>query len=196
MRDDAAGPLGALLRLPGVTDVLVQSPDVAWIDRGAGLEPRPLALGGAEQVRALAVRLAESAGRRLDDAEPTVDARLADGTRLHAVLPPVAQGCTAISLRRVRAAPLAISDLVTSGAVPRDLAELLPGLVHARTPLLVSGGTGAGKTTLLASLLSLVDPGERIVLIEEAGEIVTDHPHVVRLVERRPNVEGAGGVGL
>ncbi|WP_062465180.1 TadA family conjugal transfer-associated ATPase [Demequina soli] len=191
-----AGPLAPLLSLPGVTDVLVHAPDAAWIDRGAGLERRALALDGPDDVRALAVALAASAGRRLDDAEPTVDARLADGTRLHAVLPPVADGCAAISLRRIRAAPFALADLVGGGMLTPELADLLAALVRARVPLLVSGATGAGKTTLLASLLALADPGERIILIEEAGELPVGHPHVVRLVERRPNVEGAGGVPL
>jgi pilus assembly protein CpaF len=182
--------------MPGVTDVLVNAPDRVWVDRGRGLERAPVMLGGPEEVRSLAVALAASAGRRLDDAEPTVDARLPDGTRLHAVLPPIAESCAAISLRRVRASPLSMRDLVTRGTLTTDTAELLSGLVAARVPILISGGTGAGKTTLLASLLSLADPGERILLIEEAGEIVTAHPHVVRLVERHPNVEGAGGVGL
>ncbi|WP_062518363.1 TadA family conjugal transfer-associated ATPase [Demequina gelatinilytica] len=188
--------LAPLLALPGVTDVLVHDPASAWIDRGGGLERRPLGLAGPEEVRELAVALAASAGRRLDDAEPTVDARLADGTRLHAVIPPVADGCTAISLRRVREVPFALADLVAAGMLGRELADLLAALVRARVPLLVSGGTGAGKTTLLASLLALVEPTERIVLIEEAGEIAVSHPHVVRLVERRPNVEGAGGIAL
>ncbi|WP_062304885.1 TadA family conjugal transfer-associated ATPase [Demequina subtropica] len=191
-----ADVLAPLLALPGVTDVLLHDPGGAWIDRGDGLERRPLTLDGPERVRDLAVALAASAGRRLDDAEPTVDARLPDGTRLHAVLPPIADGCTAISLRRVREVPFALADLVAAGMLARELAELLRGLVRARVPVLVSGGTGAGKTTLLASLLALAEPTERIVLIEEAGEIAVSHPHVVRLVERRPNVEGAGGIGL
>ncbi|WP_062390135.1 TadA family conjugal transfer-associated ATPase [Demequina iriomotensis] len=189
-------PLAPLLALPGVTDVLIHAPGEAWIDRGGGLERRQCPLEGTEDVRGLAVMLAAAAGRRLDDAEPTVDARLADGTRLHAVLPPVADGCTAISLRRVRAAPFSLADLVASGMLTSELAELMAGWVRERVPVLVTGGTGAGKTTLLASLLALADPRERIVLIEEAGEIAVGHPHLVRLLERRPNVEGAGGVPL
>ncbi|WP_062521844.1 TadA family conjugal transfer-associated ATPase [Demequina silvatica] len=196
MTDLPAGPLAPLLALPGVTDVMMQAPGVAWVDRGRGIERHAVDLATAEDVRALAVALAASAGRRLDDAAPTVDARLADGTRLHAVLPPIADGCAAISLRRIRATPFALEDLVAGGMLSHDLAEMLAALVRARVPLLVSGGTGAGKTTLLASLLTAADPGERIVLVEEAGELALGHPHVVRLVERRPNVEGAGGVPL
>ncbi|WP_062292925.1 TadA family conjugal transfer-associated ATPase [Demequina phytophila] len=196
MTDLPAGPLAPLLALPGVTDVMVHAPGVAWVDRGQGIERRPVDLATAEDVRTLAVALAASAGRRLDDAAPTVDARLADGTRLHAVLPPIADGCAAISLRRIRATPFALDDLVAGGMLSQEVAGLLASLVRARVPLLVSGGTGAGKTTLLASLLTAADPGERIVLVEEAGELALGHPHVVRLVERRPNVEGAGAVPL
>lgn len=192
----AALTVARLLALPGVTDVLVNAPDSVWIDRGAGLERCAVALEDADAVRTLAVALAGQAGRRLDDAQPTVDARLEDGTRLHAVLPPVADGCAVISLRRVRAAPLTLAHLVEGGTVTAELARVLAEAVTACLPLVVSGGTGAGKSTLLATLLSQVDHRERIVLIEEAGELNPDHPHVVRLVERRPNVEGAGAVGL
>lgn len=193
---DHQGPLGALLALPGVTDVLVNGPDSVWIDRGHGLERCDVPLGTAEDVRALAVSLAAAAGRRLDDALPAVDGRLPDGTRLHALLPPVADGSAVISLRRIRAQALTVEELLDRGTLTAELAALLPALVRARVPLLVSGGTGAGKTTLLATLLSAVDPGERIVLVEEAGELAPRHPHVVRLVERRANVEGAGAIGL
>ena len=196
MSEPVAGPLAPLLDLPGVTDVLVNAPDQVWIDRGGGLERTDVALQDAGAVRDLAVRLAAAGGRRLDDAQPTVDARLPDGTRLHAVLPPVADGCAAICLRRVRAGALTMADLVAGGTVMPEVAELLGALVRGRVPLLVTGATGAGKTTLLSSLLAHVPEDERIVLIEEAGEILPAHPHVVRLVERRANVEGAGAIGL
>lgn len=189
-------PLAPLLALPGVTDVLVNAPDRVWIDRGRGLEHCDIALGAEEDVRALAVTLAAAAGRRLDDAQPTVDGRLPDGTRLHAVLPPVADGCAVISLRRVRAEAYTLDELVLRGTLTAEASALLGGLVRARVPVLVSGGTGAGKTTLLASLLSEADPGERLILVEEAGELRPRHPHVVRLVERRANVEGVGAIGL
>ena len=182
--------------MPGVTDVLVNGPRDVWVDRGLGCERSAVTFDSVEAVRALAVRLAAAAGRRLDDASPSVDARLPDGSRLHAVLPPVADGCTAISIRRVRGQPFALDDLVAAGMVAPPVAEALAGLVAARATLLVSGATGAGKTTLAATLLGLVDPGERIVIVEECGELAPAHPHVVRLVERRANVEGAGGFGL
>ena len=195
-RREWAGPLAALLAIPGVTDVLVHAPGHGWVDRGAGLERVEVDLGGADAVRALAVRLAAAGGRRLDDACPVADARLPDGTRLHAVLPPLVPGCAAISLRVVRQRALGLADLVASGAMDAGTRRVLKALVASRASLLITGATGSGKSTLMAALLSHADPRERIVIIEEAGEIAPAHPHLVRLVERRANVEGAGEVGL
>lgn len=191
-----AGPLQSLLEVPGVTDVLVNGPDDAWIDRGFGLERAGVRFASEAAVRELAVRLASLGGRRLDDASPLVDARMPDGTRLHAALPPVVDGCTSISLRTVRRQALTLDDLVLGGTLAPRIAEVLAALVAAHASLLITGATGSGKTTLLASLLSLVDPAERIVVIEEAGEVNPHHPHLVRLVERRANVEGVGEVPL
>jgi pilus assembly protein CpaF len=191
-----AGPLQPLLDDPGVTDVLVNGPRDVWVERHGRLERAAVDLGDAAHVRELAVRLAAAGGQRLDDARPAADARLPDGTRLHAVLPPVADGCTLLSLRVLRHRPFTLDELVASGTVAPGLDDVLRGLVRARANLLVSGATGTGKTTLLSTLLSLADPGERIVCVEEAGELAPRHPHVVRLLARRPNVEGAGGVDL
>lgn len=191
-----AGPLAEVLDLPGVTDVLVQEPGVAWVDRGRGLERWPVNLPSEQEVRALAVTMAGAGGRRLDDASPLVDARLPDGTRLHAALPPVSPECAAISLRRVRTRALSLDDLAAGGMVSGASVPLLRELVRRRCSALVTGATGSGKTTLLASLLSEVDPAERILIIEEAGELQPSHPHVVRLVERRANIEGSGAIGL
>lgn len=191
-----AGPLQPLLDDPAVTDVLVNGPCDVWVERDGRLQRVAVDLGDAARVRGLAVRLAAAAGQRLDDARPAADARLPDGTRLHAVLPPVADGCTLLSLRVVRHRPFTLEHLVRDGTVPAGLGTVLRGLVAGRANLLVSGATGTGKTTLLSTLLSLADPGERIVCVEEAGELAPQHPHVVRLLARRPNVEGAGGIDL
>ncbi len=191
-----AGPLQPLLDEPGVTDVLVNGPTSAWVDRGRGLEPRTLDLGGAEELRALAVRLAASGGQRLDDARPVVDARLRDGTRLHAVLPPVAPDGALLSLRVPRRSPFTLAELVASATVHPDVEPVLRALVAGRANGLLTGGTGTGKTTLLSTLLSAADPSERLVCVEEVPELAPTHPHVVRLVVRRPNIEGAGGVDL
>ncbi|NEE26056.1 TadA family conjugal transfer-associated ATPase, partial [Streptomyces sp. SID7982] len=144
----------------------------------------------------LARRLAAVAGRRLDDARPWVDARLPDGTRLHAVLPPVAVGCTCLSLRVVRPKAFTLAELVAAGTLPPGGDRLLAALVGARLSFLISGGTGSGKTTLLSALLGLVGPAERIVLAEDSAELRPDHPHVVRLETRPANQEGRGAVAL
>jgi pilus assembly protein CpaF len=191
-----AGVLEPLLRTPGVTDVLVNGPDSVWIDRGGGLEPVDVRFSDEAAVRRLAVRLAAAAGRRLDDAAPWVDAGLPDGTRLHAVLPPVSGSGTCLSLRVLRRAALSFADLAARGAFPGGAADLLTALVRARLAFLVTGGTGTGKTTVLSALLGLVEPGERVVLCEDAPELAPLHPHVVRLLTRPPNVEAAGAVTL
>lgn len=194
-----AGPLQPLIETPGVSDVLVNGPDRVWVDRGRGLERADVPLGTPAEVRALAVRLAAAGGQRLDDAAPVADARLPDGTRLHAVLPSLAgdeQVGALISLRVLRRRAFTLAELVTSGSVAPELAPVLAGLVQRRANLVLSGATGTGKTTLLGGLLSLVPATDRIVCIEEAGELTIDHPHVVRLVTRRANVEGAGEVDL
>jgi len=191
-----AGPLEGLLREPGVTDVLVNGPADVWVDRGNGLEQIPLRLGDEHDVRRLAQRLAASANRRLDDGMPFVDARLADGVRLHAVLPPISPQGTIICLRVPAGHVFSMDELIGSGSVAPDLAPWLQAIVRSRLAFLVTGGTGTGKTTVLGALLSLADPTERVVLVEDSGELRPSLPHVVRLEARPHNVEGAGRVGL
>ncbi len=140
------GPLEPLLGDPAVTDVLVSAPDRVWVDRGEGLELSAVTFPDAAAVRRLAQRLAAVAGRRLDDARPWVDARLPDGTRMHAVLPPVAFGCTCLSLRVVRPRAFTLDELSAAGTVPPGGDRVLRALVEARVSYLVSGGTGSGKT--------------------------------------------------
>ncbi|GEK20096.1 TadA family conjugal transfer-associated ATPase [Cellulomonas xylanilytica] len=198
IRDElfGAGRLQALLDDPDVTDVLVNGPRDVWVERAGRLSRAEVDLGGADDVRALAVRLAAAGGQRLDDASPAVDARLPDGTRLHAVLPPVAGACALISLRVVRSRAFTVDQLVASGTLAPALVPVVRALVATRSNLLISGATGSGKTTLLAALLSLVPHDERLVVVEEAGELAPAHPHVVRLLARHANVDGAGRVDL
>nr|WP_230988677.1 TadA family conjugal transfer-associated ATPase [Streptomyces cacaoi] len=191
-----AGPLEPLLADPEVTDVLVTGPSEVWVDRGSGLERTGVRFADAAAVRRLAQRLATSAGRRLDDARPWVDARLPDGTRLHAVLPPVAVGSTCLSLRVVRPKAFTLEELVAAGTVPPGGERLLRAVLDARLSFLVSGGTGSGKTTLLSALLGLAGRRERLVLAEDSAELRPEHPHVVRLEARPANQEGAGRVDL
>jgi pilus assembly protein CpaF len=190
-----AGPLAPLLADPAVTDVLINGTEV-WIDRGRGLERAAVPVGGPDDVRRLAQRLAAACGRRLDDGCPYADARLPDGTRLHAVLPPVATTGPYVSLRTFRQRPFTVPDLVERGTVPASIAPLLGAVVAARLAYLVTGGTGSGKTTLLGTLLGLTPPTERIVLVEDAAELRPVHPHVVALQSRTSNVEGAGSISL
>ncbi len=191
-----AGPLEPLLRLPGVTDVLVNGSGEVYLDRGGGLELTEVAFAGEDAVRRLAQRLAAHGGRRLDDATPYVDVRLPDGTRFHAVLGPVARPGTVISLRVPRRSAFSLDDLVAAAMVPAEMAPVLRRVVLGRAAYLVSGGTGTGKTTLLAALLGEVPPTERIVVVEDASELRPDHPHLVALEARPANVEGAGAIAL
>ncbi len=191
-----AGPLEPLLRLPDVTDVLVNGPDAVYVDRGEGLERTGVRFADDAAVRRLAQRLAALGGRRLDDAVPHVDLRLADGSRLHAVLAPVARPGTTISLRVPRGRTFTVAELVAAGTLTEETARLVQAVADARLAFLVTGGTGTGKTTLLAALLALVDPAERLVVVEDSSELRPDHPHVVGLEARPANVEGAGAVDL
>jgi pilus assembly protein CpaF len=187
------GALEPLLDTPGVTDVLVNGADEVWIDRGAGLELTLVRFDSDEAVRRLAARLAAQAGRRLDDASPHVDASLPDGTRLHAILPPLVRR-PAVSLRVLQRRRLSLADLIDREMLGPELASVLTDCVRARQTLLISGGAGSGKTTLLSALLAAVDPGERILTIEDAAELTIQHPHVVGLFARTENGEHAGAV--
>ncbi len=189
-----AGPLDALLRQPRVTDIIVNGPQAVYIDRGCGLERTPVTFDDDRDVRRLAQRLAAAGGRRLDDASPFVDVRLQDGTRFHAVLSPIARPGTALSLRVPARRTFALEELQACGTLTEVGAPLLRDLVRARAAFLVTGGTGSGKTTLLATMLSLVDARERIVIVEDSSELRPDHPHVVGLEGRPENVEKAGAV--
>ncbi|GII01572.1 hypothetical protein Pta02_35800 [Planobispora takensis] len=191
-----AGPLEPLLAEAEITDVLVNGPREVWIDDGHGLRRTSVTFPDEEAVRRLAQRLAAAAGRRLDDACPYVDARLAGGVRLHAVLPPVSPGGTCLSLRLPPRHTFGLAELVEAGTIGADAVPVLTAVIESRLAFLISGGTGTGKTTLLSALLSLADHGERLLLVEDSAELRPLHPHVVRLESRPANLEGAGGVGL
>ena len=197
-----AGILEPLLRAEGTTDVLVSAPDQVWVDDGNGLRRSEIRFSDEASVRRLAQRLAASAGRRLDDAQPWVDAQLNyAGTgrytvRLHAVLPPVAVAGTCVSLRVLRPATQDLAALAAAGAIGPQAMQLVSDIISARLAFLVSGGTGAGKTTLLAAALGAVADRERIVCVEDAAELAPKHPHLIRLVARGVNIEGAGEITL
>lgn len=195
------GPLESWIVQPSVTDVLVNGDGSVWVDRGVGVEDTGLVLD-AGAARALVTRLAGLARRRLDEAQPWVDGVLPGGVRLHAILPPLAESGTQLSLRVPRHQPVGVDGLVALGAVESDdgsnrgLASVLKRVIAARASFVVIGGTGAGKTTVLGALLSECAPDERIVVVEDVRELAPAHPHVVRLQGRMPNVEGVGGVTM
>jgi pilus assembly protein CpaF len=191
-----AGPLEQLLGLRGVTDVLVNGPQHVYIDRGGGLEPVESPFVDDDDVRRLAVRLAAVVGRRLDEGAPWVDARLPDGTRVHALLGVLTDVGTCLSLRVPARTSLTLADWVSNGTMHPEAAVVLQALIDARGAFLISGGTGSGKTTLLATLLGMVDPSHRIVVVEDSRELAPAHPHVLRLEARPANAEGAGAVDL
>ncbi|WP_425837498.1 TadA family conjugal transfer-associated ATPase [Microbacterium sp. PA5] len=181
---------------PDVTDVFVNGSGGLFVDRGRGAERVAGWQADAQAVRELAVALVGIGGRHLDDLTPLVDVRWEQGARVHAVLPPVARGGAAISIRLPAAERLSLDDLGRRGMVDAAGAERLAGLVSGRANILVTGATGAGKTTLLAALLGLVPAGERIITIEDVAELRIEHPHHVSLEARQANLEGAGAVGL
>ncbi|MBC6447007.1 TadA family conjugal transfer-associated ATPase [Actinokineospora xionganensis] len=196
-----AGPLDPLLRDQATTDVLVTAPDQVWVDGSSGLRRTDIHFRDEDAVRRLAQRLAMAAGRRLDDAQPYVDGWLPSAAtntriRLHAVLPPIAEAGTCLALRVLRPAAHGLTDLRRLATFDDQLHDVLRAIVHARLAFLVSGGTGSGKTTLLSALLGEVPAGERIVCVEDAGELQPAHPQFVRLVTRPPNIEGAGEITL
>ena len=198
LRDElsGAGPLEPLLREPDVTDVLVNAPDEVWVDLGEGLRRSDVRFPDADAVRRLAQRLAAAAGRRLDESMPFVDAQMPDGTRLHAVIPPIARTCAVVSLRVPRRRAFTLDDLVAGGTLTVTGALWLRAIMQARLAFVISGGTGTGKTTILSTLLGCVRPQERIVVVEDSAELRPDHPHAVFLQARPVNVEGAGEVTL
>ena len=178
-----------------VTDVFVNGGEV-WADRGRGPERQPALSLAPEDARALAVRLISLAGRHVDEAAPCVDARLGDGLRVHVVLPPIAPKGPLVSIRLPAVGRWTIDGLAAVGFFPGTTRSRIASLVARRRNVLISGAAGSGKTTLLSAMLGLASPGERIVVIEDVGELRVDHPHVVALEARQANLEGAGAIDL
>ncbi|WP_240948618.1 TadA family conjugal transfer-associated ATPase [Microbacterium salsuginis] len=189
-------PLAPYLEDGGVTDLFINGSAGLFVDRGSGAKAAPEWRATEDDVRDLAVALIGAGGRHIDDASPCVDVRLEGGIRVHAVLPPIAAGGTAISIRVPRLSDAGLGDLQTNGMFDDAVREVLDDAIARRSNLLVSGAAGAGKTTLLAAMLGEAPRHERIVTIEDVAELRIDHPHHVRLEARQPNLEGAGGVGL
>jgi len=190
------GPLDPLLRDRGVTEVIANGPGRVYAERSGKLVRESVAFRDEEHLRQVIDRVVSSVGRRVDESSPMVDARLPDGSRVNAVLPPIALDGPLLTIRKFARAPFRVDDLVAAGSLSPGQADLLERSVRGRLNVVVSGGTGTGKTTLLNALAGFIDPAERIVTVEDAAELRLPQPHVARLESRPPNVEGRGEVTL
>src|SRR5215210_4311772 len=188
------GPLEPLLADPTISDILVNSHQKIYIERRGKLEATNVAFKDDEHLMRVIERIVSSVGRRIDESSPMVDARLQDGSRVNAIIPPLSIDGPVLSIRRFGSEPLRMSALIEHQAVTRDIADMLEMCVKARLNILISGGTGAGKTTLLNALSAYIPEDERIVTIEDSAELQMQQPHVVRLETRPPNIEGRGEV--
>ena len=190
------GPLEPLLSDPGVDEVMVNGPGEVWVERAGRIERTGVGFEGEAELLHAIERVLAPLGRRVDEAAPLCDARLADGSRVNVVIPPLALGGPCLTIRKFRAHGFSLDELVERGTIPAALAEFLSGCVRARASVLVSGGTGSGKTTTLNALSGAIPDGERIVTIEDAAELRLRQRHVVRLESRPANVEGRGEVTI
>jgi pilus assembly protein CpaF len=188
------GPLEPLLKDPTISDILVNSHGTIYVERRGKLEVTNVAFKDDEHLMRVIERIVSSVGRRIDESSPMVDARLRDGSRVNAIIPPLSIDGPVLSIRRFGAEPLRMNSLIENKALTRDIADMLEMCVNARLNVLISGGTGAGKTTLLNALSAYIPADERIVTIEDSAELQLQQPHVVRLETRPPNIEGKGEV--
>ena len=188
------GPLEPLLKDPTISDILVNSHDTIYIERRGKIERTNVRFKDDEHLMRVIERIVSSVGRRIDESSPMVDARLQDGSRVNAIIPPLSIDGPVLSIRRFGADPLRMAMLIENKALTKDIADMLQMVVTARLNVLISGGTGAGKTTLLNALSAFIPENERIVTIEDSAELQLQQPHVVRLETRPPNIEGRGEV--
>jgi pilus assembly protein CpaF len=188
------GPLEPLLKDPTISDILVNSHDTIYIERRGRIEPTNVRFKDDEHLMRVIERIVSSVGRRIDESSPMVDARLQDGSRVNAIIPPLSIDGPVLSIRRFGSDPLRMQMLIEKQALTKDIADMLQMVVHARLNVLISGGTGSGKTTLLNALSAFIPENERIVTIEDSAELQLQQPHVVRLETRPPNIEGKGEV--
>jgi pilus assembly protein CpaF len=188
------GPLEPLLADPSINDILVNSYDKVYIERHGKLEHSAIRFTDNAHLLKIIEKIAAGVGRRIDESSPMVDARLPDGSRVNAIIPPLALDGPALSIRKFSRIPITVEDLIGFGAVTADMAEALQGMVRARLNILISGGTGSGKTTFLNVLSSFIPFDERIITIEDSAELQLQQDHVVRLETRPPNLEGQGEV--
>ncbi len=190
------GPLQRLLEDPSVTEIMVNRFDQIYIERNGHLSVTALQFSSDDHLRKVIERIVSKVGRRIDESTPLVDARLEDGSRVNAIIPPLAVNGPALTIRKFSQVPLTVRNLIDWGSLTVEMAELLSACVKARLNIIVSGGTGTGKTTLLNVLSSFIPEDDRIVTIEDAVELQLQQEHVVRLESRPPNIEGKGAIAI
>jgi pilus assembly protein CpaF len=188
------GPLESLLQDPTVNDILVNTFQSVYVERRGVLEKTTIVFQDDQHLMHVIDKIVSAVGRRVDESSPMVDARLKDGSRVNAIIPPLAVDGPILSIRKFGAKPLVAEDLLRNKALTEPMLDMLKGAVQARLNIIVSGGTGAGKTTLMNVLSGFIDERERIITIEDSAELQVKHAHVVRLETRPPNVEGKGAV--
>jgi pilus assembly protein CpaF len=188
------GPLEPLLKDPTITDILVNGHGKVFVERYGVLEATPVRFKDERHLLRIIQKIVSAVGRRIDESSPMVDARLADGSRVNAVVPPLALDGALLSIRKFARVPISMDRLVEIGSIPQQMAEVLQAVVGSRRDVLISGGTGSGKTTLLNAMSAYIDGRERIVTIEDSAELQLQQEHVVRLETRPPNIEGRGEI--
>ena len=188
------GPIEPLLADPEISDILVNGPSAVYIERRGRLEKTEIQFSTNEHLTRIIEKIVSRVGRRIDESSPMVDARLPDGSRVNAIIPPLALDGPILSIRRFSISPLGVDDLIGLGTLNRNIASVISALVKLKTNVLISGGTGSGKTTLLNMMSSFVPEDERTITIEDAAELQLQQPHVVRLETRPPNIEGRGEI--
>jgi pilus assembly protein CpaF len=188
------GPLETLLKDPTVNDILINGPNHVYVERQGVMERTPVAFRDGDHLLQIIDRIVSRVGRRVDETCPMVDARMSDGSRFNAIIPPLALDGAAVSIRRFGSNPLKLEDLLRFKAFTPEMVWFMEGAMKARLNVIISGGTGSGKTTLLNTLTSFIGNGDRIVTIEDAAELQVQQEHVVRLETRAANIEGRGAV--
>jgi len=188
------GPIEPLLKDGTITDILVNGHNSVFVERYGVLEPSPVRFKDGKHLVRIIQKIVSAVGRRVDESAPMVDARLADGSRVNAVVPPLALDGALLSIRKFAKTPISMARLIEIGSVPAQVAEVMKAIVAARLNVLISGGTGSGKTTMLNAMSAFIDTRERIVTIEDSAELQLQQPHVARLETRPANIEGKGEI--
>ena len=190
------GPLEPLLNDDNVTEIMVNNPNNVYVEKNGNIYLSEVRFKDHNHIRHIIDRIIAPIGRRIDESSPMVDGRLPDGSRINAVIPPISLDGPAISIRKFNSDPFSMANLVSFGTLPNDIATFLEAAVKAKLNLLISGGTGSGKTTFLNVLSSFIPAGERIITIEDMAELKLEHPNLVRLESRPPNMEGTGEIAI